>query len=173
MKTTTKTAVRTRLPNKLSALLRLAVKDSVAAEGSRKYFLDMGAWVMPGSLDRNDREGCAVCMAGACMVGALGLRPRAKGLSPGAEVNRGRITWKDRERLLAINTLRDGSLNAALDHLHRSMLGVDRYRPPSALERRAMKQAASTIAAAYDHGNARATWPAYRTAANILESAGL
>ncbi len=55
---------KTPLPEKLSALLRLAVKDArLLASRPDLYELDMSAWVT-----KANGEPCRVCMAGAVMV---------------------------------------------------------------------------------------------------------
>lgn len=55
------------LPDTLSGLLRLAVKDARAIEKTAGYRLNMSKWVWPAS------DGvCEVCMAGAIMVRTMG-----------------------------------------------------------------------------------------------------
>ena len=56
----------TKLPEKLSDLLRLAVRDAQACEADPRYVLYMGEW------HRRAGAHCYVCMAGAIMAQTLG-----------------------------------------------------------------------------------------------------
>lgn len=58
-----------KLPDKLSALIRMALADLGKVERSKKYKVDMQVWHQP-------REGvCAVCLAGAVIAKELGANP--------------------------------------------------------------------------------------------------
>lgn len=63
------------LPNKLSALLRLALEDLNMVEQSPKYDVDMGEWHRPVVRQYGDNvpplHTCIVCLAGAVMTRAL------------------------------------------------------------------------------------------------------
>lgn len=63
-----------KLPEKPSALIRLAVRDLEKAERARNYKVDMGTWHTPNGK-------CRVCFAGAVMAGTLGAS-RKDCLSP-------------------------------------------------------------------------------------------
>lgn len=59
----------TRLPDKLSDLLELAVNDAEAIEKTPGYVLRMGTW----HYFERDTNTCMVCMAGAVMARSLGV----------------------------------------------------------------------------------------------------
>jgi hypothetical protein len=94
-----------KLPRKPSALIRLALKDLVAAE--KVYGIDMFDWVVPAAESAKGK--CTVCLAGAVMVGTLKMKPEYQ-----LPINAG----PDATTLEAINDLRQGELAEAFDHLY-------------------------------------------------------
>jgi hypothetical protein len=92
------------LPEIPSELIRLAIKDLELCEQDSNYTIDMSDWYA----DRG--EYCSVCLAGAVMVQELDVVPltRANGtkqMSPAYVPNA-----KDRDKLYALNILREGLL---------------------------------------------------------------
>jgi hypothetical protein len=143
----------TELPNKLSALLRLAVADAQKCEAMPDvYTLDMLVWHAP----KNDR--CAVCMAGAVIAQTLGVRPDQE-REPG-------LDFEDHTEnaLDAINSMRGGYFRIAAE-----VLSVDMANGAGA----ALDDAATVVRKAYVDGDRIAPWSTYLRAAEILEAAGL
>lgn len=96
-----------RLPDRPSDLLTVALADLAAAERNPLYRVSMDTWHVP-------QDGvCSVCMAGAVMAGTLGMNPD-RHLSPGdAEV-----LGPDLEaKLQSLDDLRCGDLGEALSNL--------------------------------------------------------
>jgi hypothetical protein len=142
------------LPNKLSDLLELAVRDAQACEAEPKKFkLAMGHWLT------EDRGVCLVCMAGAVMVKTLGVTvDRNKEQHPS--------TTGYRPQLFAIDSMRIGDFVDAADEL-----GIDAKTSERA--RDAIHRCESTIAAHRSEELRRASWGAYLECANVLREAGL
>ncbi len=90
----------TLLPNKLSALLRLAVGDAQKCEGDSNYVLDMGTW-------HNFKYGkCHVCLAGAVMAQTLEV--------PYREIDLPSFHQEEVQlHLVAIDTMRRGYFESA------------------------------------------------------------
>jgi hypothetical protein len=95
-----------KLPNKLSALIRVAIKDLRQAARDPIYKLDMARWHQPS----NEPGKCCVCMAGAVMAFSLGISPR-RSLEP---QNFPDTTYA---KLRALNLVRTGYLFGALSQL--------------------------------------------------------
>lgn len=85
------------LPDKASALLRLAVADARKVSKMKTRVLDMEVWHQP------DGGKCAVCMAGAVMDRTLRADPK-KLLVPGGDG----MSDQNTAALLRINALRRG-----------------------------------------------------------------
>src|SRR6187431_2046651 len=99
------------LPNKLSDLLELAVRDAQACEADPRYRLDMSAWHVPDGVGP-----CRVCMAGAVMAQTIHLAPSERatlfmGVSQAPAVD------ESARQLLAINDMRTGDFDDACDRL--------------------------------------------------------
>lgn len=95
----------TILPEKPSALIRLALGDLRKVEQDERYEVYMGDWHNPG-MDGT----CEVCLAGAVMAMSLGADIRAYSL-PSDFHEQDQATT---ERLLALNQFRTGHINAGL-----------------------------------------------------------
>lgn len=106
------------LPNKLSALMRLALADLAKVENSKKYRVDMGEWHTAAEADRP----CTVCFAGAVMAKTLQV-PHMQSCSPGEMKQHTR-------KLMALNSVRTGEVRMAL-----YMIGVPEVKR-TVLERR-------------------------------------
>lgn len=91
------------LPDTLSALIRIALKDEERVNRSRKYIMDMGGWHTPGYID----EICRVCFAGAVMSGTLNADPNNE-YSP--------ESWdaKTAAKLASLDDIRRGDVRGAL-----------------------------------------------------------
>lgn len=106
----------TRLPDKLSELIRVALADLEKCEALSQYEIQMGEWHTYDS----DRDVCLVCFAGAVMAQTLGRRYT---FSCGPC-----LFDHDRGKLLALDALRSGNVSRALyelglpiaDHFDRS-----------------------------------------------------
>ena len=62
------------LPNTLSGMIRVALKDEDRVFKSPKYYVDMDEWHLPPEYGpRKNSKVCRVCLAGAVMAGTLGL----------------------------------------------------------------------------------------------------
>lgn len=64
----------TTLPDKPSALIKLALDDLRKAERDPRYEVWMGYW-HTGTWHPQERTACCVCLAGAVMAGTLGAYP--------------------------------------------------------------------------------------------------
>lgn len=93
----------TRLPDKLSELLYIALEDLEKVEADPRYKIDMGAWHRPNGK-------CSVCAAGSVMAMRLGV-----GLDEPAHP--GEFDWDTDNKLMAINALRVGALGGAASFL--------------------------------------------------------
>lgn len=99
----------TRLPKKLSALIRVALADLAKVEKSKKYRVDMCRWHSPQAVFKEhiafDR--CAVCFAGAVMAKTLKCA-RTKHVSPE------HFSPYVEQRLFALDSVRSGEVRCAL-----------------------------------------------------------
>lgn len=142
------------LPNKLSDLLELAVRDSLKCEAEpARYRLDMGSWHSPG------RDGiCHVCLAGAVLAQTLGVAADEW------------VNWTDvkgQAKLQAINEMRVGSFDDAaicLGLAHDDLA----LEEASELVRESLPNLGDDEA-----GNYHAPWDTYFKAASVLREAGL
>ena len=154
----------TALPNKLSELLLLAVKDAKACEAMPdKYVLDMWDWHVPYVGDEDVATGaCHVCLAGSVIAQTLGASPENEAIP-------GDYDGDTHRALVAIDEMRRGDFMEALktilarnnvdlsDEQHSAIGGVE-----------------STVSMAYDASdNGRCPWHIYEQAAALLAEAGL
>lgn len=85
-----------KLPNKLSDLLELAIKDLKSCEADPKFVIDMLNWCKETS------DGtCGICLAGAVMVRSLGI------------ITNSPNHVKEGYKLLALDSLRSGRIHEA------------------------------------------------------------
>jgi len=139
----------TRLPNKLSELLRLSVADARKVAVDPRFKLDMRTWI-----EITERGGpCHVCMAGAVMVKTMRIRRR-------------RWFFPTDIRLQAINAMRTGYFTGAAIYTNERVTGFPK-------KERALLKASIIVLAAYNERLRRAPWRAYLKAAAVLEAAGL
>ena len=142
-----------RLPSKLSALLRLAVKDAKAVSRRKAYRLEMGSWHRP------EPDGpCLVCMAGATMANTLKVDPRCM-------IEPQELDESTRNKLYAIDSARAGAFQSALWELHQ--------RRPPVSKRETLRRIGSEVYAKHKSADGRAPWSVYLAAADELEKAGL
>ncbi len=104
--------VEDTLPDKLSALVRVAVADMVRVRRRKGYKIDLDVWHDSG-------EGvCTVCMAGGVIAGTL-KAPKDKDLSA--------FDFQDsvENKLRALNLFRSGDIDSAIAYAHNtSVSGV-------------------------------------------------
>jgi hypothetical protein len=145
------------LPDRLSDLIELAVKDARACEADPRFKLYMQQWVAPA---KRRGEPCQVCMAGSVLVQSLGFSPRRE--------------WTDAEpddatdnKIFAVNDVRVGEIQAALYTLH--------AQAPTTGQALAARRAATLIGDDYSSGRdgGRAKWSTYLKAARMLREVGL
>ncbi len=98
----------TELPDKSSALIRLALADLVKCERSKKYKIDMETWHTPNSQ-------CAVCLGGAVMAQTFGKGSGYIG-SPTD------FPWNTGDKFYALNLFRQGNCDQAF-----GWLSLERY----------------------------------------------
>ena len=150
------------LPTKLSALLRLAVKDAQKAEKDPKYNLDMEVWhspvtasqanAFPGLLEQGT---CTICMAGAVIAKTM-QEPIDKFLDPGD------YSRRTGNCLEAIDLMREGHLLTAYRFLHNEPIrDQDHAKAVGHLEK--------VIRDAYDDDLERTPWETYLKVADELE----
>lgn len=94
---------KTRLPDKLSELLRVALVDLEKCEDDSRYFINMDVW-HSGAFGGI----CHVCLAGSVMAQSIGL-DRTEFKYPGSLGDRSVVG-----KLRAINFLRMGEVGSAL-----------------------------------------------------------
>lgn len=131
------------LPDKPSALIRLALADLAKCERSPKYKINM-AWWLKGP-DAADTV-CKVCLAGAVMAQTLRLKVESdKEIMPISGSDDGR-------KLSALDWLRQGGVNSACNNLgiqspieNRS---ITPYNNDSKLFRKQMRALANDLAKA-------------------------
>lgn len=99
------------LPNTLSGMIRIALKDEDKVFKSSKYYIDMSEWHSPpGYGPYVSTEVCRVCLAGAVMAGTLGLdRTRY-------ETPHSLLSDCESDRLSSLDSVRTGDVFAALTH---------------------------------------------------------
>ena len=105
------TMTTTQLPDKPSELLQMALDDLLAIEKDPNYLIDMFTW------HRKNYGRCWLCPAGAVMARRLGAKPDE-------DLNPANYDDDTERKLLAINLLRRGELEAVFYNLEKS-------KPPS------------------------------------------
>lgn len=91
----------TTLPEKPSALIRLALDDLRKVERDERYGVYMGEWHVP-----RDSGTCEVCLAGAVMAMSLGANIQTYSMPSDFQEQDQATT----ERLLALNNFRSGHI---------------------------------------------------------------
>lgn len=108
----TETACVSKLPDKPSALIRVALEDLEKCEKDPRYEINMGRWHERTLTDEDnpDSAKCAVCFAGVVVANRLGLTPdetfRFKAFD-----------YETRSKLLALDEFRCGCWRIALAHM--------------------------------------------------------
>ena len=92
----------TTLPDKPSALIRVALADLRKVERDKRYKVDMANWHEPGV------DVCYVCLAGAVMAKSIRIDPKASCTPKGTEHS---------SKLYALNRLREGRVGWAFHNL--------------------------------------------------------
>ena len=99
---------KVKLPDKLSDLMVLALKDLAKCERNKKKFkIKMGTWFTPNGK-------CAVCFAGSVMAQSCGVGSKR-------EVFPGDFDVDTNNKLIALDAVRAGYVGSALDDLGRSL----------------------------------------------------
>jgi hypothetical protein len=136
-----------KLPDKLSALILVALADLTKAERSPKYRIDMDVWHVPNSH-------CSVCFGGAVM--AFSLRVASSVLIEAQDFD-----TPTQNKLFALNNARDGWFDDAITNLGGS----------DAQCRQAMEATGGITIPRY--GRRNGFKPAMRKAAKALAAVGL
>ena len=113
------------LPDKPSALIRVALADLRKCEKDKRYGIDMGNWHVPvddGDPDEPDEPACYVCLAGAVMAKSLGA-PIGESKSCGSYYVDAPLVS---DQLAALDEFRKGCVSDALGEIgisepHRTM----------------------------------------------------
>ena len=150
------------LPDTLSGLLRVAVKDCRKAAKTKNVKFDMGRWF------DSEGAGCYVCMAGAVMRGSLGVKTASvraynkKGhlLTPGS------FRLPIGNKLRAINALRTGDVRQAALELAQSLEAYVETWAIVEADQEALKLTDGS-------GGGSQDWEMYDNMADMLESKGL
>lgn len=98
-----------KLPNKPSALIRLAIADLTAVEKMKNREVNMGEWHLP-TLDYSNNLLCKVCFAGAVMDRTMKVAENTL-TQPSA------FSRKDEGKFYALDAFRNGSIREAFDCL--------------------------------------------------------
>lgn len=125
-----------KLPSKLSEVLGVAIKDmakiaklrdrAVVGHKPVPYRISMGHWHEQQFANSRNSPGstvCAVCFAGSVMAGSLGVS-RSVATTPGHLHDNGEISERDRNRLYALNALRQFEIADAM-----ATVGIDKIGP--------------------------------------------
>jgi hypothetical protein len=105
------------LPRKMSALIRLGLRDLAKVERSKRFTVHMGTWLELPS----EGAKCMVCFAGSVMAKSLGsVPPDTDGLPFGAARFPEDFSDRNASALYALNSLRQGSVEGAAAHLLRA-----------------------------------------------------
>lgn len=141
------------LPNKLSKLIRIAVRDAKKAEVTPGYRLDMTVFHQ-----NLDPACCSVCMAGAVMAFSLNA-PKEQYRDPN--------NYNASRKLSAIDAARVGDFSSAFYRLGQQV--------ESREQQEAIKEVRGMVASEYQYSGSlfRAPWDTYLKAAAILEKVGL
>ena len=144
------------LPDKLSALIRVAVEDCKKAEKDPKYTVDMNLWHC--LLNVGEDKSCHVCMAGAVMAMSLHSDP-THNIAP-SDFREGDIG----DKLDALDSVRLGNLVEACE-----VMCIDLTEETKAQ----IHDISEMIDQFYSPRTRRADWDTYLEAANELEAIGL
>ena len=97
-----------KLPDKPSELIRVALKDIRACEASDKYLIDMCSWHARARPGFNLK--CAVCFAGAVMAQTLGADPER-------DYHPSDFDGDTNSKMYALDRLRVGDVEGAIREL--------------------------------------------------------
>lgn len=111
------------LPNKPSALIRLALADIKKVEADPDYKVDMGTWMFtrPGAVDA---DVCEVCFAGAVLAKRLNVPPpeASKQISLDEAVGEGTLD----DKLSMLDCFRSGDIvEGLMQHPGLGVIAVD------------------------------------------------
>jgi len=147
-----------KLPNTMSALLRLAVSDAQKCEADPSYVLEMAVWHQPTK--RDGAAVCGVCLAGSVMAQSFGCSPKERAYLE-------EFGEEDSAKLDAVDDMRMGCFDNAVDNLGLTVSKDQRVAIDSA-------EALLDEAFGEDCSFTRlAPWSVYLKVADILERAGL
>lgn len=110
-------ARRKKLPKKLSEAILVALKDLAAAERSKNLVINMGTWHDPidslfgPGVETKPKAKCEVCFAGSVMAGTLGVKDTEQVVPDDFGEN-------TRDMLLALDSVREGDLYEAVNHIN-------------------------------------------------------
>lgn len=102
-------AKKTKLPDRPSALIRLALADLRAVEQLKSYEVDMGCYHL-GQEKEIERDKCLVCFAGAVMARTLEV-PKTRDADPD------RFDRDTQDKLYALDHFRRGMIELAFDDM--------------------------------------------------------
>lgn len=106
-----KTKTKKKLPNKPSALIRVAVEDLKKAERDKKtYRINMDDWHVSEKADLNGSGKCEICFAGAVIAFSLGI-------ASNETMNPDDFPKTTKQKLYALDQFRYGEINEALEYL--------------------------------------------------------
>jgi len=103
------------LPNKLSDLIELALKDLAKAERDPKYKVNMGMWHENRCSDPN-KPICHVCFAGAVMA-------KTKGCAIGVNFSPSEFTHGEELKMRALDQIRQYDFGGAFNYFIRGVQG--------------------------------------------------
>ena len=107
-----------KLPDKPSELIRVALADLAKCEADPTYEIDMNVWHKGAAIPTDT---CLVCLAGAVMANSLRVAPTASVIPPAGGFESGDIG-----ALFAIDSLRAGNVLAAVANLRLPMDAMNR-----------------------------------------------
>jgi hypothetical protein len=92
-----------RLPDKLSDLIGVALRDLSSCQADPEYEIDMSTWHRPES----NGSVCRICLAGSVMARSLGARRDSR-------LNPAEYDVDTKCKLMALDSMRSGDVQSAL-----------------------------------------------------------
>ena len=153
-----------KLPDKLSDYIELAVEDAKKCEADNRYDLYMNRWHDPGYHNPDDK--CLVCLGGSVMAQTLEA-PIDEDVRPG------HYERAIRNKLYALDCVRLGNLHSAA-----LMFKYCDYNEPTRLklgedETEKIEPIKTELARTYDRQQYRCSWEGILEAAKQLRAIGL
>lgn len=162
---------KTKLPNKVSELIRVAVADAKKVEKNPNYQFNMSVWHNPQTAydlltDRITKTGkCEVCFAGSVIACTLKTKPTI-------EISPQDFDFDTDKKLALLDEIRCGNIALITNDID---LEDNFYylKPIIGKINLTVEKVNELISSKYDENNGKAPWSTYLRAATMLEKVGL